>query len=240
MYRVLFALALLFPVAAAAQQQPPAEQPRTLHVTGTGTVEREPDRAVVMLAVESEGPTAREASQANATLMEAVVAAIRAAGIPARNIRTTSYQLNPVYSRPPANEGGTPRISGYRAMNMVNVTVDSLARVGPVIDAAIDAGANRVHHLSFELRDQDAARREAIERAVAVARAEAEAVAAAAGQRLGEPLTITTSTMLPPPSPRMPYAMDMVAAEARAQTPVEAGTLEVQATVNIVYKLESR
>jgi uncharacterized protein YggE len=235
---IAFALVLpLLPMAAAAQQ-PPAEQPRTLNVSGMGKVEREPEKAVVTLAVESEAATAREASQANATLMTAVVAAIQRGGIPARDIRTVSYQLNPVYSRPPA-EGGTPRISAYRASNMVQVNVDTLARVGAVIDGAIAAGANRVTGLSFELRDYESARTEAIERAVENARREAEVVARAAGQRLGEPLTISTSMMYPTPPP-MPMAESMVMMRQAADTPIEGGTLTVQANVHIVYKLETR
>jgi uncharacterized protein YggE len=235
--RQLAVLGLVFLPFTAAAQQPPAEQPRTLSVTGVGTVEREPEKAVVTLAVESEASTARDASERNAELMVAVVAAVRGAGIPERDIRTISYQLVPVYGRPP-QDGTPPRIAGYRAMNMVLVNVDSIGRVGRVIDAAIGAGANRVANLSFELRDFETARNQALERAVTAARREAEAVAAAAGQRLGEPLNITTSTMYPEPRPMMMDAI--MARQAAVETPIEAGTLTVRATVNIVYKLESR
>lgn len=235
--RLLALSILLFPAAAMAQQ-PPADAPRTLTVAGTGTVERDPERALLMLAVESEAPTARDASQANAELMQAVVAAIRGTGIPERDIRTVSYQLNPVYSRPPT-DGGTPRIGAYRAMNMVQVTVDSIPVLGRVVDVSIAAGANRVASLSFELRDYESARSAALELAVRNARAEAEAVAAASDQRLGEPLSISTSTMQPMPY-AMPRAMEMAAGHVAADTPIEAGSLTVRATVNIVYKLEPR
>lgn len=240
MSKLLIAFALLVPASTLAAQQPPAEQPRTLNVTGVGTVERDPEKAVVLLAVESEAATAREASQQNAQRMEAVIAAVRRLNIAARDVRTVSYQLNPVYSRPPQQEGGTPRISAYRAVNMVQVSVDTLARVGPVIDAAIGAGANRVANLSFELRNRDEARLAAIEQAVQAARREAEAVARAAGQQLGEPLSITTSTMFPEPRPYAPMMEAAAAMRQAADTPIEGGTLTVQATVHIVYKLESR
>lgn len=233
------ALILLLIPATAVAQQPTADEPRTLTVVGTGTVEREPERAVVMLAVESEAPTAREASQANAELMDAVIAAIRDADIPEGDVRTVSYQLNPVYRRPPTEQGGTPEIGSYRAVNMVQVTVDDLDRLGRVIDTAIAAGANRVASLSFQLRDHDSARRAALEEAVANARAEAEAVASASDQRLGEPLSISTSMSRPIPPPR-PMAMDMVQARAEVDTPIETGSLTVTATVNIVYELVAR
>lgn len=176
-HRLITLILLLVPTVALAQQRSEADEPRKLTVVGTGTIEREPERAVVRLAVESEAPTAREASQANAELMEAVIEAIHDAGIPEDDVRTESYQLNPVYRRPPTGQGGTPEIGAYRAVNMVEVTVDDLDRLGRVIDAAIGAGANRVASLSFELRDHESARRAALEQAVANARAEAEAVA---------------------------------------------------------------
>ncbi len=236
--QLVVAVAALVPFSVSAQQ-PPVEQPRTLNVTGVGTVEREPEKAVLTLAVESEASTAREASQQNAQRMDAVATALRGAGIPARDIRTLSYQLSPVYARVPA-DGGSPKITGYRAMNTVRVAIDSIARVGRVIDTVIDAGANRVAHLVFELRDYESARREALERAVSSARREAETVAAASGQRLGEPISITTSTAFPEPRPVMMDAAIAMAGRQAVDTPIETGTLTVRATVHIVYKLEVR
>lgn len=233
--RTAIALTALVTSPLVAQQN---EQPRTLTVNATAEIERTPERADVLLAVESQADNARDASTQNAESMDAVIAALRQAGIPAASIRTTSYSLNPVYI--PAQRGETgPRISGYRAVNMVEVRVDSLPRLGAVIDAAIGAGANRVASLRFDLRDPEAARLEAIEQAVAKARREAEVVARAAGQRLGPPLNISTSSDMGYPQPmyaQRAVAMDMPTAPP--PTPIEAGTLTVNASVNIVYRLD--
>lgn len=242
MKRVIVAgLLIALPQIAAAQQteRPPE---RTVNVQATATVEREPDRAVVLLAVESTAGTAREAAQANATRMDAVIAAIKRAGIPDNSIRTVSYDLQPQYARPDRdNPNLEPRIVGYRASNMVQVTIDDVTRTGPVIDVAIQAGANRVAALNFELKDPESARREALRLAVARARADAEAIAEAAGQVLGPPLTINTSEWQPVPK-YAPRAMEMMRADAlqQAPTPVEAGTLSVSAMVMITYRLENR
>lgn len=237
-FALIFAL---LPGWAAAQQSPPQE--RTVVVNATAFVEREPERAVVLLAVESTGASARVAAQLNATKMEALVAALRRLGLSGRNVRTTSYELQPEYAQRTRDEevrgvSGPPRIVGYRAANMVQVTVDTVARVGGVIDASIQAGANRVAGLNFELRDPAAARVEALRLAVAKARTEAAAIAEAAGQRLGPPLNISTSGYAQPqPMYRQRAEMDM-AASAPAPTPIEAGTLSVGASVTITYRLE--
>jgi uncharacterized protein len=228
---VLIAMMLL-PAAAMAQQEP---ERRTLAVNATGTIEREPEQGVVTFAVESEAATARAAADANATRMTELVAALRAAGIADRHIRTLSYELRPEYTRA---ERATepPRITSYRAINMVQVTVDTVARIGAVIDAAIGSGANRVANIAFRLRDYRAAHLEAVALAMRNARREAEVVAEAAGERLGPAVTINTGGYAPPPPP-MPVGRAMMDMEQAASTPVEGGTLSVTAHVSVVYQL---
>jgi uncharacterized protein len=232
----LLAGALLLPATLPAQQ---VEQPRTLTVSATASVERAPDQAVLVLAVESEATNARDASRANATKMERVVAALRDARIPADRIRTVGYELQPQYAR--ENRGqDPPRIVGYRAVNRVQVTIDAIDRVGPALDGAIEAGANRADQLFFRLRDASDARLEALRLATEKAKREAETIARAAGESLGPAQNIhTDSYMPPPPRPPVMYERAMaVDAAMRADTPVEAGVLSVSAQVTIVYRLD--
>ena len=236
---VLTVLALTAPVASRAQQAG-AEQTavRAITVIGTGTIRRTPDVAVVSLAVETMAANARAAAQDNATRMDSVIRALRQAGTPAERIRTTSYSLNPEYQYTQATptKPGEQRLVGYRASNTVEVRVDSIPRVGLVLDAAVAAGANRALGISYQLRDPDAARREALRAAVANARADAQALAEAAGQRLGTLLELSTSGFVRPPTPMFEArkVMDMA---AQAPTPVEPGELEVTATVTAVYRI---
>jgi uncharacterized protein len=235
-----WALALTVLPLAVGAQQPDGDDPRTVTVNAMASVEREPDRAVLMLAVESQAQSAQQAAQTNAELMTRVLGAVRDAGIPDRQIRTVNYDLQPVYAQhdprePRPMEPQEPRIVGYRAINMVRVEVDGVSRVGGVIDAALAAGANRVDGIHFALQDQDAAFAEALRAAVAKARSQAEAVAQAAGQQLGQPLNIQVGGGMPmPPMPMYRgVAMDMQA----ASTPVQGGVLDVSASVTIVYEL---
>jgi len=228
----LLLVAMLVPSAALGQER---TDPPALSIDASASIEREPDRAVVTLAVESEATTALAASQANAATMERVLAALRRAGLPANAIRTVSLQLMPVYSGTGGQRDEAPKIAGYRALNMVRVTVDSIPRVGAVIDAGTSAGANRVAGISFELKDAQAAREAALTMAVEKARREAEIVARAAGRSLGEPISISLSSPMGPPRPM--YAERGVAMAQMASTPVEGGTLEISATVHVVFRL---
>jgi uncharacterized protein YggE len=240
--RYLITTALIF--AAAGQlsaQQEARREPRVLSVNGTGTVQRQPDRAIVLVAVESRAPNAQVAAQTNAQKMETVYAALRRLGITPPKVQTISYELHPEYGRPDprAENPDAPRVTGYVATNMVRVQVDSIVRVGSVIDAAIAAGANRIANLSFELRDPESARLEALRIAVQKARAEAEAVAAAAGQKLGPPQSISSSSGWQPQPMYRAVAMEAMA-QAPAPTPIESGNLSIVANVSITYLLEDR
>jgi uncharacterized protein YggE len=236
----LLALGIALLPGTLAAQQPTDSGPRTITVSANATVQREPDRATVMLAVESQAESAQAAAAANAGLMERVLGAVRAAGVPDGQIRTVGYDLQPVYARIPEPRPGEvqePRVVGYRAVNTVRVEVDGIPRVGGIIDAALEAGANRVDGVYFELRDRDAAFADALQQAVEKARAQAEVAARAAGQQLGEPRHIALGgEYMPPPQPMPMYRRDAMEA-AMASTPVQGGTLDIGATVTITYEL---
>ena len=241
--KYIIMVAALAMTAAPADAQQPAEKPdRVINVNAMGTVQREPERAVITVAVESSAASAQAAAQANARKMDAVISALRRVGILPPKVRTISYELHPEYSQPSReNPNPTPRVVGYRAVNMVHVEVDTIARVGAVIDATVASGANRIHNLSFELRDSESARLEALRIATQRARTEAEVLATAAGQRLGVPISISSSSHYQPVAYRM-EAMQMrdMGAPAPAPTPIEGGTLTITANVHIVFRMEDR
>lgn len=231
--------ALLLPLPLGAQTQP---DEHTVTVSATATVSGEPDRAVVVLAVENFAATAREAAAENARRTDAVIAALRRLRIPKENLQTAGYRLDPEYDyqRPPEPRAqGEDRLIGYRARNSVSVKLDDVRRVGEIIDAAIAAGANRVNALSFQLRDMEAARQEALRQAVEKATTEARTVAAALGRRLGPALAVSTGGA-PVIQPRVAYARDLAvsAAAVAPPTPVLPGEVDVSAQVTIVFRLE--
>jgi uncharacterized protein len=221
--------------AQAAGHAPPVDEPRILQVSARATVQRAPDRAVVQLAVENQAETARQATALNAQAMQRVLSALRRLGVAEARIQTTRIELQPRYDRP---RDQPPTVVAYQATNQVVVRLDDIDLVGRVVDAAVEAGANRVTGIRFEISDPDAAYHEALRLAVQRARAEAETVAAALGEALGPALRVNTGGMqLPPPQVRMEMArmeMDMA-----ADTPVQPGELEVHATVSITYRLGS-
>src|SRR5687768_1703661 len=183
--------------------------PPAISVTAIGESRVTPDRAMLHVAVESQGESAAAAASANAARQTKVIEAVKAAGVAAAQIRTSGYNVFPEHAQ---GAGRAPRITGYRATNMVQVEIRVIADVGKVIDAALAAGANNIGSVQLYASNTDAARREALQQAVAKARAEAEAGAAAAGGSLGTMLELTIDpTGLPrPPMREMAMAQSAV------------------------------
>jgi uncharacterized protein len=231
------ALALACAAAAApawAQGAVAAPALSSIRVSGDARVSARPDRVQIDLGVQTQAPLSQDAASSNARSLDAVLAAVRKAAGPSGQLKTVSYSLSPNYQY--HSSGGEPTIAGYTALNVVQVTLDDLGRIGDVIDAATHAGANRVQGIQFTLRDQDAVRAEALREAATRARAEAEVLAAARNRKVLRVLTAEESSPQIVPVRMFRASARTAVSAAEAPTPVEAGTLEVSANVALTVE----
>ena len=240
------ALALCFGAREAAAQGPvatPGGQPAAraltrVVVSGDAVVQAEPDTAVVTLAVVTQNANASEAQGENASKTDAVVRAVRAAAGQGAEVRTSGYSLQPQYAY---KEGAPPTITSYIARNAVTVTLGELARVGRVIDAASGAGANSIDGLAFTLRRDEQARERALSEATREAAAKARVIAQTLGGRVVRVVEVQEGGTYRPPVPReYDSAQVMSMKQANVATPIESGTLEIRAEVQLVAEIEVR
>ena len=225
------ALSLFFTAAPAlAQQGPPPMGPPVIVTSGEAIVKRAPDRAWVAIGAENRARTAAEAQRLNTDAMTAVLDRIKAAGIPADAVQTSSYNLQPEFDY--AN--GRQTLRGYVARNQVQVRIDTLAKTGDVIAAAVATGATNVSGVRFDLKDRDAVEREALRLAVQDARGRASAAASGAGLNIDSIIRIEEQRDMPDMPRPMPMNMAMMESRvAQAAVPLEAGEIEVRARVTL-------
>jgi len=202
-----------------------------ISVSGTGRVVLTPDIADLRLGVTTTAKTVKEARDANAASMTAVITALKALGIADRDIQTTTLSLGPVYDYP--SNGSTPRLTGYTLTNAVAVTIRDLDDAAGAVDGAMAAGATTLDSVTFRVADQASAERDAREAAMAEAKAKAQTLARAAGVAI-EGVASITETVAPIPYPVYYGAMAGTALRD-VQTPILAGTNEVAVTVAVVY-----
>lgn len=236
--RILLAVALAAASSwALAQPPPPAHPPRpaTIEVTGQAEVSRAPDRVYIDIGVTTQARKSEDAASQNAERLSAVIAAVKGAAGPGAQLTTTQYSISPNYNYP--RGGGTPTVVGYTASNVVRVRLDDLGRIGRVIDAATQAGSNNVQDIRFALRDEQAPRDEALREAALNARQDAEALAGALGVGVVRVLAVSESGPEARPVPIYAQAMGRLAQARVTPTPVEAGTIDVTATVTLTVEV---
>jgi uncharacterized protein YggE len=215
---LLAGLVLAGATSAPAQEVATPRHEPEIVVSGTGTVSLAPDYAVVRVSVVTRDDLAARAGEENAGTMNAVRAALkRLLGVPDDSLPTVSYSVDTQYDR------GRP--NGYQATSTLEAHT-TLARVGAAIDAALGAGATNIAQLRFESTKREAARLEALGRAVQRARREAEAIAHASGGHLGNLISATSTGAVAFEGPQVAGAMRLA-----SETPITAGPLEVSATV---------
>ena len=206
-----------------------------LHVRGTAEVRVAPDLATVRLGVASEAPTAQEAQLAVNRAIDAILGAVRDVGIDGDRIQTVQLRLTPVFSSRRPGDDREPGIVGYRAANTVSVRIEDMTLIAPVIDVALDAGANRLEGVAFGLQDDENVRERALRQAVGEARAKADAIADALDMQVGSVIAVTEEPgFVRPPSVELSRAM---AVQADPQTQVAPGVVTVAASVSIEYRL---
>jgi uncharacterized protein YggE len=219
-------------LAGCATTAPAAPGESGISVTGTGRVSMRPDLAVVDVGAEARTAQLADATGEVSRVMRAVLARLKALGVADPDIRTTVLRVEPVSEpRQPPTETSA-RIVGYRVLNVVEIRVRDVDRVGSLVDAAVGAGANVVGQIQFRLADPTRAEAEARRLAVQDAAEMARQTAAAAGVRLGRLLATTEAPT------HQPFAAGRVAMTSMAGAPVEAGQLEVVVNVTTRYAIE--
>ena len=236
LFASLFVLALLVSACGptTVQQAAPAPE-RTLSVTGTGTANLTPDIAYVNIGVHTESETADEAVAENNAQTQEVIQALTDSGIDAKDIRTSSFSIYPMDKYDPATGQPTGEKT-YVVDNTVYVTVRDLEQLGDLLDTAIQAGANTVNSVQFDVADKDKALAPARDAAVKDANAKAQELATSAGVQLGE--LISVSYQDTPVYPVYDGRGGGGAAAEAAAVPIQPGQLTFTVTVNETYAIE--
>ncbi|HET7008626.1 MAG TPA: SIMPL domain-containing protein [Candidatus Binatia bacterium] len=163
---------------------------RTLTVVGTGSASAVPDLATAQIGVETQAASPQPATRQNEKRLQAVIEALKAAGIAEADIQMAYYNLYAEPSFDPATNQPTGEFT-YRVSNGLSVKVRDLTQVGAVLGAAVEAGANSIAGVSFSIADTTALEATAREQAVADAKARAQSLAALGGVELGEVVAIS-------------------------------------------------
>ena len=197
----------------------------TMTVIGEGSVQVQPDRAVVQLAVVTQDLSLETAQQENASTMERVIQGLLSQNIPRENIRTSTYTVTPRYDY----MNGQQVFRGYEVTNEISVEIPSIAQVGSVIDAAVKNGINRVSNIRFLVSDSESAYQRALSMAIENAWGKAGTMAETLRLTLHQmPISVIEISAEEP----IAFKTYTLAVEGSA-TPIEPGQTTIRARVEM-------
>lgn len=235
---ILSALFLLLPTTSQSQPVEMGTRPPSVTANGEAVITAEPDQAEIDIGVVTQAKNAPAAASENAAKLARVMAEVKTMLGKDDEVKTASYSLNPNYRYP--REGGTPEVTGYTATNVLRIKTGTLANIGKLIDAAMGSGANTIHRLVFNLKDESGVQLQALRLASRKAKAKAEEMAGALGLKIVKILSVTEGDRGIRPIVMAQGRVAQMETIAAAPTPVEAGTIEVRSTVILTAEIGPR
>ena len=204
----------------------------TFAVSGTGKVYAKPDIGVADVAISVQGATSSSAQDEANKKSKTVIEYLKNAGIKSDDIKTSGYNIYPQYDY----SNGRNRINGYQVTQSLTIKIRDLDKVNTIIDGVVDAGANQVSSVRFEIDQPEKLQAEAREKAIAEAKGKAEELANQLGIKLGGIVNFYESSNSYPP---MAYGMggggDMMKAVPSVELP--SGQNEIAISVTITYQI---
>ena len=236
--RILASFATAIALSSPAVAQEAIKAPGRISIVGEGKAAAAPDTAVFDAGVIAIAETAQAALEQNTKAITDLLAALKAAGIERRDLATSGFAVQPmfVYPQPePGKQREQPKLEGYEVRNSVTAKVRDLSKLGVILDAAVQHGANQIGAISFDVQNKEALLDKAREDAINDAKQKAEKAAQVAGLELGRVLSLSETVQHAPPRP---IAGDVTSFRAAgASVPVEPGEQSLGAHIEIVWEI---
>ena len=231
---ILISLFLIGLLAACSPAASPSssEAVRSMNVSGTGRVNVVPDMATINIGVRTEAENVTEALDGNTAQANAISSVLQDLGVAEEDIQTSNFNVYPSERYDPMT--GQSQGQYFVVENTVNVIVRDLSGLGEVLSAVVEAGANNIYGITFDVEDREAAVAEARQLAIEDAKAKAEAIATDADVQLGDLLNISVSSGSAP----ITYFDAKGGAYAEAAVPIAAGTLSIVIECNLSYEIQ--
>lgn len=236
MFRWMQAMLLGVVMAVPAMAETPA--PRPIHVNGEAVVYVSPDEVVINLGVETFNPNLDEAKAENDDRSKRLLAAIKELGVEDAQINTSEMQVEIVYFQ----EGGSGhrrKVDGYRCQRMYSITLKKTDLLEPVVNAALNNGANQMQGIEFRTTELRKHRDEARRMAMRAAKEKAELMAGEIGVKIGAPLSISEQEihLYSPRQNMMQNLFEMLPAATESGETLPPGQIGVRANVAVSFEL---
>lgn len=204
-------------------------------VSGKADVKVTPDKASVSVGVDIKESTASAANSTLGRKSDAIIEALKKAGVKESDIKTTYYSVDETYTW----VNNTRKSEGYRGSCSMEVSGIDIDKAGTIIDAAMGAGADSVGRIRYYSSNYDNAYNQALTDAIKAARAKADMMCAAAGTKVVRVHTLhegyQNDSMKYVDSDLSYDVAESVPVNSASGATVSAGELTITAQVSVQY-----
>ena len=208
-------------------------------VRGEATVNAKADLVKVQIGITTTSEDSAKAMKQNADKAKKVEKALQKAGLNQDEYSTSQYYVQPRFEPRTVQQGqnAVPKIIGYVVSNTLTVSTKRIDKIGAIIGAATDAGANRVDSLIFDVDDPQPYREQAIKLATEKSKRDAKVLADAAGVKLTRITSMQLDYFNIAPIRFAQAATTARMAMESTAPPISAGEIEIRAAVIMKYEI---
>ena len=209
----------------------------TITTTGEASIKVMPDLVGVYFNVETKAATGQEAKDKNAEIVDKMISSLLEKEFLREAIQTYGFNIYQDYKW--VNNNMIE--DGFKASHSLKVelSTEDSNKIGGVIDAGVDAGAN-LNYINFELSQekQNEYKAKAIKLAAEDARIKAESMAEGLGRKLGRLVSVSDASFGYQPWLTYSAREGVVNIdEAKASTSIQPGEQEIYSSVTAVFKI---
>lgn len=212
----------------------PTAERDTIVISGQGRVTGIPDIATISVGLQTEKADVKSAQTENTTKMNRLIANLKSLGVENKDIQTSYYNIYPQYDWP----NGKQILRGYQVSQGVTVKIRNLTKIGDILAAAGENGANQVSGLSFNIDDPEALQQEARVKALENAKAKADALAKVAGVGLGKIVSFSEYAETPYSAYKSFDGLGYGGGGETAAPTVEGGSMDIVINVTVSYEIK--
>ncbi len=204
----------------------------TIAISAEGKVTALPDIATISVGVQTENKAVSAAQKENSTKMNSIIEKVKSFGVASEDIKTSNYSIYPQYDY----VNGRQVERGFMVTQNIDVKVRNLDKIGEILAAVGDLGANQVGGVSFTIDEPEDLRQQARLKALEAAKKKAQALADASGVKLGKVVGFSENEGYVP-SP-MYYAKDAALGMGGGAAPsISSGSQDVVVNVTVLYEI---
>jgi uncharacterized protein YggE len=230
-------LAVILSVTATADFRAGRPGEATIQIDLEESVQRTPDFAVVTLGITGDAAQRDDALTQHYENVLRILAVIREAGVPAKDVRQDRPLVGPVYETWVEDHlEYKGQMTGFRASTRIVLTLRDMGRAGRVIQSVVHSGATYIETVEFQLAPDQQAEARAEARTNAIAKA--VRLAAKAAYKTGAKGAELVSAGEPPPEGgEADLAIPPQPREWGQELIIEPGVIKIAERVRATFRL---